>query len=63
MSMSKRDYEMLARVLRTNRRYSKVSPDAAAVVDDIARDLSVALHSDNDRFDKARFLAACEVDS
>lgn len=63
MSMSKKDYEALARVLRTNRRYSKVSPDAAAVVDDIARDLSVALYADNDRFDKARFLAACEVDT
>lgn len=62
MSMSKKDYEMLARVLRTNRRYSKVSPDAAAVIDDISRDLSVSLASDNPRFDKARFLAACEVD-
>lgn len=62
MSMSKRDYEMLARVLRTNRRYSKVSPHAPVVIDDIARDLSVALASDNVKFDKQRFLAACEVD-
>lgn len=61
MSMSKKDYEMLARVLRTNRRYSEVSPDAKAVIDDIARDLSVTLYADNSKFDKERFLAACEV--
>lgn len=61
MSLSKKDYEMIARVLRVNRKYSNVSPDAAAVIDDIARDLSVSLASDNHRFDKDRFLAACEV--
>jgi hypothetical protein len=61
--MSKKHYETVARVLRVNRKYSEVSPDAAAVIDDIARDLSIAFASDNDRFDRARFLAACEVDT
>jgi hypothetical protein len=59
--MTKRDYELIARVLRVNRKYSQVSPDAAAVIDDISRDLSVALASHEARFDKDRFLAACEV--
>lgn len=63
MSMSKRHYETVARIMRTNRRYSKVSPDAAAVIDDVCRDLSIAFAADNERFDRARFLAACEVDT
>lgn len=61
MSMSKKDYETIARVIRVNRRYSQVSADAAAVIDDVARDLSVSLAAANERFDKERFLAACEV--
>lgn len=62
MSMSKKDYEAIARVIRVNRRYAVASPEAKTVIDDVARDLSVTFGSANERFDREKFLAACEVE-
>ena len=60
--MSKKDYEAVARVIRVNRRYAVASPEAKTVIDDIARDFAVSFGSANERFDRAKFLTACEVE-
>lgn len=61
MSMSKRDYENIARVVRSNRLLNVVDPNAGEVIDDLCKDLATAFASDNERFDRDRFLTACEV--
>ena len=58
--MSKRDYEMLARIMRVNRQFHSADRNASEVIDNIVGDLAVALASDNPRFDEERFIAACE---
>lgn len=63
MSMSKRDYEMLARVIRTNRSFTRADRNAQEIIDGIVGDLAVALAADNPRFDEGRFVAACEMPS
>jgi hypothetical protein len=63
MSMSKRDYENVARVMRTNRQYNLADRTANEIIDNIVGDLAVAFASDNERFDEGRFVTACEYPS
>jgi hypothetical protein len=62
--MTKKDYQLIAEAL-TNSRCPKVGPkdrgaaEINTVVDDVVRQLAEALSKDNPRFDRQRFLAAC----
>ena len=60
--MSKKDYELIARVLRSRVGYftSRDGQDALAIV---ARDFASELQTTNPRFDRARFLQACGVEA
>lgn len=55
--MTKRDFELIAKVL------NEYADDAGVVIerDAIAYKLAEALATTNERFDKARFLKACGV--
>lgn len=61
MSMSKKHYETIARVLRVHRESATLLPLAEEVIDDVARDLATGFYSDNPAFDRERFLIACGV--
>lgn len=61
--MSRKHYEAVARVIRSNKVLNAADPHAAEVIDDVAKDLAQAFYTDNDRFNRDRFLAACEVSS
>lgn len=61
MSMSKRDFETVARVLRYHRDLSKADPHAQEVLNDVVADLGTAFASANERFDISRFVLACGV--
>ena len=56
--MGRKDYELVAGVLRARRGDSVVARD---VVDRVAHDLCGLLLEDNDLFDRERFLSACGV--
>lgn len=61
MSMSRRDYELIARTIRavwTNERYLD-SPSHALEV--VAASLADALGQDNPRFNEDKFLEACKI--
>jgi hypothetical protein len=57
MSMSKKDHQALAGAIYAERRYR----GNALTPDDVVRVVSKVLESDNPRFNRARFLAACET--
>lgn len=57
--MTKKDYEMIARVIKGNREYSLMTKPQIKAIDNLAFDLSHVLHLENVRFDSKRFLAAC----
>lgn len=61
--MTKRDYETVARVIRTNRAFHRADRSAGEIIDNIVGDLAVAFASDNERFNEERFVAACEMPS
>lgn len=54
MAMTRKDYELIARVI-ARRRLS----DYRGTVDAIAQDMATALHAANPAFDMGRFLKAC----
>ena len=60
--MTKRDYEMLAAILRETSKHFPVCVDYSegwhAAVSSIANGIANGLAADNSRFDKARFLNA-----
>ena len=58
--MSRKDYELVAGVLRARRDDSVVARD---VVDRVAHELCGVFADDNDSFDAERFLSACGVRS
>ena len=60
MSMSKRDYETVARIMRTNRQFNLADRMANEIIDNIVGDLAVAFAAANPKFDEERFIAACE---
>lgn len=57
--MSKKDYEAVAKAVRSSRAHQW--GDTVNAVDDVAVRLSVAFKADNPRFDVDRFLEACGV--
>ena len=60
--MTKKDYEAFAKVLKARMQYTRtVSYDSA--IADIIEDITDIFQSDNPRFDRARFLKACGLDS
>ena len=59
--MTKKDYELIAAAVRENAALTRRDDAFKAAVADVAGSLAVALASDNPRFDRARFLAACGV--
>lgn len=55
--MTKKDYELIAEVIaKQNKRY----PYYNALMIETVNELSDALKEENDRFDKARFIEACQ---
>lgn len=56
--MSRKDYVPMAALIKS---HAAGSPIAFAVLINYAEDLADLLASDNPRFDRARFLAACGV--
>jgi hypothetical protein len=58
-SMSKKDYELIARVLRFQRNHIVTSDEAIDQVDQLAAMFATELASTNPRFDRERFIAAC----
>jgi hypothetical protein len=55
--MTKKDYELIAGVLREAYRDPELH---RLTVTDVAKDMAAALAADNARFDRSRFLAACQ---
>ncbi len=57
--MTKKDYVLIAEAIR---RTAQGYKDMDATTLSVAKhELAIALENDNSRFDRARFLAACEV--
>ena len=57
--MTSKDYLLIAGALR--RTATQANPDARNMHRTLSEDIADALASDNPRFDRARFLAACGV--
>ena len=63
MSMSAKDYEMLARLVCQHLDNSwNTDPVAAVAVERFAFDLADKLAEDNPRFDRAMFFKACNIE-
>jgi len=60
--MTRKDFVLLAATLRTTRSAVE-SPDYKAACELTARNMAHVLANDNPRFDRARFLGACGVQS
>ena len=59
MSMSKQDYEVIAKVIRAmSIRTPNLDPDAMIATDSIAFNLAVEFKKSNPNFDRERFLEA-----
>ena len=61
--MSRKDFELIAAVLREAHDQTDASSTARLLTDSLAEDFAHALARTNDRFDRARFLRACGVPS
>lgn len=64
MAMSKKDYQALARAIYTARveMLSRKGPDGTLdTLDSVAGHVALHLAADNPRFDRARFIEACET--
>lgn len=61
---TKKDFETTARILRYERETCIGNYETSSVqaIDDVARRFADQYAMDNPRFDRARFLAACETD-
>jgi hypothetical protein len=59
--MTRKDYVMLADILRNNREDFIEGEDGFAVIGIMAHQIADGLQADNPRFDRARFLTACGV--
>ena len=60
--MSRKDYEAIARAIRDSRPHDFVNTEPHFVRRQIALALADVLANDNPRFDRTRFLDACEVE-
>jgi hypothetical protein len=54
--MNRKDYELIAKVIANSQGLTR-----KGVIDTLARRMAEALQADNPRFDRVRFLEACEV--
>lgn len=61
--MTRKDFELIARVLRETRVSGDESPAKDAILNDAAYHFAAELRYTNERFDADRFLTACGVPS
>ncbi len=63
--MTRKDYVAIARAISDQRNAYQPNwdPNLFRALNDVSRELANILQADNARFDRARFLAACGVQS
>lgn len=63
MSMSRKDFELLARIIKDVGHAYPPTRDVAPhlVIEDVARCIAIGIHGHSATFDKQRFLKACGV--
>ncbi len=61
--MSKKDYILIARVIKQNTDYQLQSKAQVTALKNLAFDFSHILHLDNAKFDSAKFLSACGINN
>lgn len=59
--MTRKDYELLAEVIRTSRKVT-TGETVLVSVEHLANTLATELEIENPRFDRARFLSACGLE-
>jgi hypothetical protein len=59
--MTKKDYKRIAVLLAHYKYHRALGEDQRALVSDFAEDLAIVLKQGNPRFDRARFLEACDL--
>ena len=60
--MTRKDYELISKVLYNSAQATSVNPfTGKTLYDSLVEDFADALAGDNPRFDRARFLDACGV--
>jgi hypothetical protein len=59
--MTRKDYVMIAEILRFNRKDFIEGEDGFSLINILAHQIANGLEADNPRFDRARFLTACGV--
>jgi hypothetical protein len=59
--MTRKDYVMIAEILKFNRENFVEGEDGFAVIGIMAHQIADGLEADNPRFDRARFLDACGI--
>ena len=58
--MAKKDYKLISDVIKKH--YSdRYADEGAFIIGELARELATAFQSDNPRFDREKFLAACGI--
>ena len=59
--MTRKDYQTIARAIHAAGKHSKCQSNGAKKALSVAGDLlSIALYMDNPKFDRQRFISACE---
>ena len=61
--MTRKDYELIASVLRANGEKDWRGENARETWEEICEELADSLAIDNPRFDRERFLAACGIEA
>ena len=61
--MTKKDFELIARVIRLSKRRFDAYNETAIEIHEFAKEMAYHLSATNPRFDRERFLAACGVQS
>lgn len=61
MSMSRKDFELLARTLENTRYAQPFAGGKELLVDEVSKRIATALDGHSSSFDKGRFLKACGV--
>jgi hypothetical protein len=63
MTMTKKDYELIAEGLEASRYLIGVSNDTEAMYRNIVSNIASSLKNDNPRFDRVKFYRACGLTS
>ena len=58
--MTKKDYIQIASIIKDNKLYTNNSTRKILKHDNLVNDFVVMFKKDNDRFDKERFIKACQ---